>query len=186
MKQHQWFCLRVALLSLLPVVATAGHGQADWRKAPLVREVREATAAFRDVRMAEAAGYVATACASGGNEGAMGIHYVNPGLLFNPDGSPNGEFEVSTPEVLMYEPLANGSLKLIGVEYIVFAEPWDEAHSGGESPVLNGQLFHFSGAPNRYRLPAFYELHVWAWKKNANGTFADWNPHVSCAALDAN
>lgn len=185
MKRSQWLCLPATLLYLLPLAAAADDAQSAWRKAPLVREVRAATAAFRDVVVAEAAGYVATACASGGNEGAMGIHYVNPGLLFNPDGSPNGELEVTTPEVLMYEPLADGRLKLIGVEYIVFAEPWDDAHGGGESPVLNGQLFHFSGAPNRYRLPAFYELHVWAWKENPNGTFADWNPRVSCAALDA-
>jgi hypothetical protein len=36
------------------------------------------------------------------------------------------------------------------------------------------------GAPNRYGLPAFYELHVWAWKTNPSGMFADWNPRVSC------
>jgi hypothetical protein len=34
--------------------------------------------------------------------------------------------------------------------------------------------------PNRYRLPAFYELHVWAWEDNPNGSFADWNTLVSC------
>jgi hypothetical protein len=48
-------------------------------------------------------------------------------------------------------------------------------------PVIEGQLFHFLGAPNRLRLPANYQLHVWAWKKNPKGTFADWNPDVSCA-----
>ena len=30
--------------------------------------------------------------------------------------------------------------------------------------------------------PAFYELHVWAWKDNPRGSFADWNPSVSCDA----
>ncbi|TIO10603.1 MAG: hypothetical protein E5X89_09450 [Mesorhizobium sp.] len=35
-------------------------------------------------------------------------------------------------------------------------------------------------APNRYGLGAFYETHVWAWKGNPTGTFADMNPNVSC------
>ena len=29
-------------------------------------------------------------------------------------------------------------------------------------------------------LPALYELHVWAWRENPNGTYVDWNPRVSC------
>jgi hypothetical protein len=36
------------------------------------------------------------------------------------------------------------------------------------------------GEPNRFGLPAFYELHVWAWEDNPKGTFADWNTHVTC------
>ena len=27
-------------------------------------------------------------------------------------------------------------------------------------------------------------LHVWAWKDNPNGTFANWNPDVSCDAYN--
>ena len=45
-----------------------------------------------------------------------------------------------------------------------------------------GHLFHFAPGPNRYGPTPFYELHVWAWKNNPSGTFADWNPNVSCAA----
>jgi hypothetical protein len=44
-----------------------------------------------------------------------------------------------------------------------------------------GQVFNYVGAPNRYRLPAFYELHVWAWRHNPAGMFADWNPNVACS-----
>jgi hypothetical protein len=47
-------------------------------------------------------------------------------------------------------------------------------------PVLGGQLFNYVGAPNRLRLPAHYEFHVWAWKRNSSGTFSGWNPRVSC------
>lgn len=182
MKKTLWF-----VLASLLVASGYSHAAGDNPQSsgsPLVKAVRAATAMYKDVRAAEAAGYVATACASGGMEGAMGIHYVNPGLLFNADGTPNGEFEVTTPEVLIYEPLSGGRLKLVGVEYIVFADAWNAAHADGASPVIHGQLFHYSGAPNRYRLPSFYELHVWAWKKNPSGTFADWNPHVSCDAYD--
>ena len=38
----------------------------------------------------------------------------------------------------------------------------------------------YISTPNRYGIPAFYELHVWAWKHNPQGSFADWNNHVSC------
>jgi len=45
---------------------------------------------------------------------------------------------------------------------------------------LEGHLMNFVDAPNRYGLPAFYELHVWAWEHNPVGSFADWNTQVSC------
>jgi hypothetical protein len=71
----------------------------------------------------------------------------------------------------MYEPMADGSLALVAVEYITAKGP----------ASLEGQLFSFTGAPNRYGLGPFYELHVWAWKANPVGTFSDMNPDVSCA-----
>jgi hypothetical protein len=43
-----------------------------------------------------------------------------------------------------------------------------------------GQLFHYGASPNRYGIPAYYALHVWAWKANPHGVFMDWNPEVSC------
>ena len=82
-----------------------------------------------------------------------------------------------TPEALLYEP-KDGKLQLVGVEYIVIAADWDAKHP--TPPVLMGQLFNYSGAPNRFGIPPFYELHVWAWKNNPAGMFADWNPRVSC------
>ena len=38
-------------------------------------------------------------------------------------------------------------------------------------------------APNRFGLPAFFELHVWAWRDNPNGAFVDWNNKVTCEHL---
>jgi hypothetical protein len=64
----------------------------------------------------------------------------------------------------------------------VLAADWDAKHQG--PPELMGQLFHFFESPNRFGLPPFYTLHVWAWKDNPNGTFTNWNPAVSCDAFN--
>ena len=138
----------------------------------LVETVRQATAGFKNVDAAKAAGYgLFHGCVSGPERGAMGIHFVNGDLVGD------GEVDASQPEALIYE-LRNGGLRLVGVEYVVIAEAWDAAHE--TPPTLQGQVFHYVGAPNRYRIPAFYELHVWAWKQNPSGMFTDWNPKVSC------
>jgi len=137
----------------------------------LVERVREATAAFRDRIPAEYQQFLG--CVSGPEEGAMGVHFVNFNLV---DLDP----EATRPEALIYE-FKNGQARLVGVEFIVPADAWDASHTDPRvPPELEGQVFHFTESPNRFRLPAFYELHVWAWRDNANGTFADWNPGVSC------
>lgn len=138
----------------------------------LVRTVRRETRQFRDVNEARAQGYgIFLGCVSSPHEGAMGVHFVNGGLV------EDGMLDAARPEVLVYEP-RHGRLKLVAVEYIVIAEAWHV--SNAQPPVLEGQVFNFVGSPNRYGLPAFYELHVWAWRENPHGTFADHNPRVSC------
>ena len=98
--------------------------------------------------------------------------------------SSNGNFAGDTlldplrPEALVYQPGDNGQLKLVALEYIVFQAPWDAQSS--TPPRLFGQTFHLVGYPNRYGIPAFYELHIWAWKNNPSGMFYEWNPRVSC------
>lgn len=168
----------LAALSLLVVslfawtsVALAGTGSAE-PGATLVETVRKATAPFQDVAAAEGAGYgLFHGCVSGPQEGSMGVHYVNGGLVGD------GELDASHPEALLYQ-AKGGKLSLVGVEYVVMAEAWAANHD--TPPMLQGQLFNYVGAPNRYGLPAFYELHVWAWQGNPNGMFADFNPKVSC------
>jgi len=144
------------------------HGQAD----TLIDVVRQATEPYQSVDEAVAAGYgLLHGCVSGPQEGTMGIHYVNGDLIGD------GALDPMQPEALIYE-YRDGQLELAGVEYIVFVEDW---HASNEAPpVLMGQLFLYSGSPNRYAIPDFYELHVWAWTDNPNGTFTDWNPDVSC------
>ncbi len=64
---------------------------------------------------------------------------------------------------------------------------WPSSPSSTSRPrvraSLEGHLFSFNNAPNRYGLGPFYELHVWAWKGNPKGTFADMNMDVSCDAM---
>jgi len=140
----------------------------------LLKAVRDATKDFRDVNVAMGAGYGSLgSCVTGPERGAMGIHYANGPLIGD------GLLDASTPELLIYE--QRGSrLFFVGVEFLVIAAQWDASHPGAP-PVLMGQHFQYVGSPNRYGLPAFYELHMWAWKDNRFGTFVDWNPDVSCA-----
>jgi hypothetical protein len=160
--------LVTALVSYI-ALAMAADGPPASR---LADEVRRATAAYRDVAGASAAGYVPfLGCVTGPQEGAMGIHYVNGELVGD------GKLDAARPEALMFEP-RNGKLELVGVEYIVLAAAWD-AHTK-TPPTLLGQVFHYTSSPNRYGIPAFYSLHVWAWKRNPHGSYVDWNPKVSC------
>jgi hypothetical protein len=140
----------------------------------LVSAVRDATQRFQHPADAEAEQYFQQfGCVSGSDLGAMGVHYIN-GSLVNDDA----KLEISQPEIILYEPLPNGQLRLTGADYLVFADAWNAKHAN--PPELMGQLFHLFDAPNRFNLPAFYTLHVWAWKDNPNGTFTNWNPNVSC------
>jgi hypothetical protein len=150
------------------------HG-ADQRNqsSALVRIIRESTERFRDVGVAEAEGYgLLFGCVSGSDAGAMGMHFVNGSLIGDDVLDP------TRPEIVIYEPTANGRLRLIGADFLVFAEVWDAKHDA--PPQLMGQLFHLFEAPNRFGLPAFYTLHVWAWKESPTGTFVNWHSNVSC------
>lgn len=141
--------------------------------AALVQTVREATEPFRDARNVPEGYGAVLGCVSGPEAGAMGVHFVNAELLMNNELKPN------QPEALIYE-FRNGAARLVGVEFIVLASVWHEDHAPSDPPVLEGHLLQFVDSPNRFGLPAHYELHVWAWRNNPNGAFVDWNPRVSC------
>ena len=147
------------------------------RTSALVSVVREATRRFQDSSVALAEGYVPQfGCVTGSSEGAMGVHFVNGTLVGDP------ELDVARPELLVYEPLPNGRFKLVAADYLVLSAAWNAKNPG--PPQLMGQLFHLFESPNRFGLPEFYTLHVWAWKENPQGTFANWNPNVSCDAYN--
>jgi hypothetical protein len=167
--------LRLVLLSGVVIgmplfaVGQAPHDHAA--PAKLVQIVREATQQFIDVNNAGPDYIPLFGCVSGPDHGAMGIHYLNLSLVGD------GEIDELQPEALIYEPVGN-KRRLVGVEYIVDAATWLVSHH--TPPQLEGQAFQFVGSPNRFGIPAFFELHVWAWRDNPNGAFVDWNNKVSC------
>jgi hypothetical protein len=139
----------------------------------LVQIVRQVTAGFQTPDTLPQEYQLVLGCVSGGDFGAMGLHFLNMSLVGD------GEVDKYTPEIVLYEPLPDGTMRITGVDYLVYAADWDYKHPDGP-PQLEGQLFHFFESPNRFGLPAFYTLHVWAWKDNPSGTFANWNPNVHC------
>lgn len=144
--------------------ASQASGAAEHRD---VAALRAATARFHRIDVAQAAGYdtqFPEGCFTSA-AGAMGFHYLN--------GARVGTLDVTEPQLVMYEPQKNGSMKLVGVEYIVPGMPTDTP------PVLFDHAFRYN--------PVFgvWVLHVWAWKNNPVGLYADWNPQVTCAHATA-
>lgn len=129
-----------------------------------VEQVRKATAPFRSVEKAMAAGYKQeTECMERPPAGGMGYHFTKAELR-------DGLVEVDKPEVLVYGKRADGSFKLNGVEYIVPIDSWKRS----DPPMIMGQ------AMKRFDPAGFYYLHVWIWEPSPSGLFADWNPRVKC------
>lgn len=176
MKRVNSTCAGIALAIVLALQTPAfAHGEAaatgDVEQA--IAQVRLATRPFLDVGAAQDAGYSQFLnCVEQPGQGAMGVHYLNSAL------AGDAVLDPLRPEALMYEPGKDGRLQLVGVEYIVFQDAWDALHP--QPPVLFGHPFHLVRAPNRYGVPAFYELHLWVWKSNRDGIFNDWNPAVRC------
>jgi hypothetical protein len=171
--------LQVAALalscSLAAVAQEHSHGQEEAAATanPLVQAVRQATARFQDVKEAVKEGYALQfGCVTGDSAGAMGMHYVN-GDIVN-----SGVLDVTKPQIVIYEETSGGKLHLIGADYLVFADSWNQNNAA--PPQLGGQAFHLFTSPNQFNLPAFYTLHVWAWKDNPNGAFVNWHPNVKC------
>jgi hypothetical protein len=165
----------VLLALLVPVLAAVGVAVA----AGAFDGAKSSTARFHDVEQAKAAGYTVTVADLAGitciedpnGTGTMGVHMLNPALLF--DG---GVIDAAEPEILVYEPRNDGTLKLVALEYLVLAGDW----KGATKPALFGQGFDTLQPGNRYGLPLAYALHAWLWKPNPNGILTPYNPRVDC------
>jgi hypothetical protein len=191
--------LLASALSLAVVTAVADPGPAN-KSEPTLDQVRAAVVKYKDVKAALADGYIQdpsgmceTAAMMGkpAKLGAMGVHYFRPDLLGitappNPRVDGNGTYtDFHHPAVLLYEPQADGSMKLIGVENLVFEKAW-KAAGHTQPPSFHGVPFdHMVDNPvtpidEAHGFMPHYDRHVWVIRDNPNGVFAQYNPNVTC------
>jgi hypothetical protein len=162
------------------VLATSMPASAHRARRDSLDPVRIATARYFDLDVAQNAGYgllkdaAGIACIANPGVGAMGVHYANGALL------EAGVIDAAKPQVLVYAPQEDGSLRLAAVEYVVLQSTWEASHQA--PPELFGETFMLTPAGNRYGLPAFYSMHAWAWERNSRGPLSMWNPRVHCPA----
>jgi len=167
---------------------------------PSLDDVRAATARFRDVEVALAEGYIrdpgnfcdgAGAMGLPAELGAMGIHFFRPDLLGisgppNPRVDGNGTHtDFLRPAVLIYEPQQDGSLELVAVENLVFLAAWAAA-GNKQAPSFQGVAWDrmeddpATPLDEAHMFAPHYDRHVWVWRENPNGVFAQFNPAVTC------
>ena len=169
---------------------------------PTLHQVRVATERFKDVKVALAEGYIrdpSDTCDSAemmgrpASLGAMGIHFFRPDMLGisappNPRVDGNGTHtDFNKPAILIYEPQADGSLQLVAVENLVFQKSW---HAAGNSkpPSFHGvewdtmQDDPATKIDEAHMFEPHYDRHVWLYRENPRGLFAQFNPNVSCKA----
>lgn len=150
--------------------------------------LREATAKYHREIDALADGFLATThCIAGPPAmGAMGLHYPNVSR------TRDLQVDIANPELLLYEPQGDGSVRLVGVEYFVpvlsNGRPWMGGANepppsiDNAAPVLFGRRFDGPMPPHDPGQPWHYDLHVWAWRHNSAGMFALFNRKVRCGA----
>lgn len=165
---------------------------------PSLDQVRSAAERYRDVDVAIAEGYTTdNKCVTAeilgfpAEQGAMGLHYVRRDLLGLPD-KPEGRVagtgtytDFGKPAMLVYEPQPDGSLELVAVENLVFKKAW-EAAGNREPPSFRGNPYLLleddpaTSLDEAHNYEPHYELHAWVFRDNPLGTFAAFNPDVTC------
>lgn len=131
-----------------------------------LERVRAATRYYVSLDSAVAAGYPREVreCLADAEHGGMGFHHVNRSYV-------DRALDVDHPEILLYEREPSGRYSLNGVEFIVPYRVWPK---DSVPPTIMGLPLKRSDG-----LSLWY-LHMWAWKENPSGLFADWNPTVHC------
>lgn len=164
--------IAAALVTMLSGTAVAAGSPDDvWRA---LHTAKQASDHYANVTAAAAAGYVPGSPCESSPQGGMGFHYINPAAIQDP------ALDVRAPEVLLYAPAAHGRLELAGVEYLKVDADQNLA-TDNDRPTLFGRAFDGPMLGHAPGMPIHYDLHVWLQKRNPNGIFAQWNPHVSCA-----
>jgi hypothetical protein len=185
---------------MLTIIAAALAAAAPAPGEPDIAALRAATARFRDVKVAVAEGYVAAPggmCEDAGGMGedpalgGMGVHYFRPDRLGvtappNPRVDGNGTHtDFSKPAILIYEPQPDGSLELVAVENLVFEKAW-KAAGHKAPPSFHGQPYERmiddpkTKIDEAHMFEPHYDKHVWVWRDNPGGLYAQFNPKVSC------
>jgi hypothetical protein len=160
---------RAAIALVLAATAVTAGAQVEPTLDQLAA-LRDVLAPYEQVDVALAAGFEPFGHCMSGPQGAQGIHFTHGERIAD------AALDALRPEVLMYEPRPDGSLRLIGAEYLVFQRAWHDAGHAA-APVLLGREFTLN---TTLLDEPFYALHVWVWQHNPLGIFANWNPLVSC------
>ena len=188
--------MRKLICGIATVAAFAGPALAEDFDFEAMRVAMEK---YKNVDAALADGYIPDPtghCVSAVHEGlppewgGMGIHYLRPDLLkLSPPGnrvdgaSTHTDFMV--PAILLYEPQADGSLELVGIENMVFEAAWmSDGHEG--PPTTNGRSWdHMIDDPQTpgdeaHGFMPHFDQHVWLFRDNPAGDLMPFNPEVTC------
>lgn len=190
--------LRTALAAAAGAWLAFGSASVSAATEPSLRAVKAAAAKYRDVKVAIAEGYTTdgkctTAAMLGypASQGAMGLHYVRKDLLGIGPPAPGRVRGTGTytdfrkPSMLVYETQPNGSLRLVAVENLVFESAW-RAAGHGQPPRFHGVRYVLlkddpkTPIDEAHNFEPHYELHVWSYRRNPIGMFAEFNPQVTC------
>ena len=122
--------------------------------------------------------------------GGMGIHYMNPAALKITAGEPRVDglstyTDFMSPAILLYEPQADGSLELVGIENLVFEAAWRGMGHGGPPEINGRQWDHMSDDPSTagdeaHGFMPHFDQHVWLFRENPAGALEPFNPNVTC------
>ena len=156
----------IALTSSLEAQHDAGasHGRPN---GDFVKVVRDATERFKDVAVAEAEGYASDVRL----RERPGLGRDGPALRQPLARHRQRSGSHAAPEIVIYEPLPNGGLKLHRRRLSWCSPPVGMPPMPAHPPAPGGQLMHLFESPNRFGLPDFYTLHVWAWQDNPSVGF---------------
>ena len=196
--------LLTGVIALAALAATTPPAAAQARAVPPAEldAIEAATERYRDVKAAIADGYVLPMkmCIRSVDEGepaqlgAMGLHFIRPDRLGitaeTPRVNGNGTHtNFMSPSVLIYQPMADGSLKLAAIENLVWAKAWHDAGNEGPPSFHGNEYYYMHDNPETeideaHGFEPHYELHFWLYEDNPAGMFSPWNPRVSCDDYD--